>query len=58
MDLLERWGVIFSVMQRAPIAHMGIGHSKPRIVNSGDGIIREIQQVLEEQCEKWCCSKG
>ena len=54
MDLLERWGVIFQRDAKGlPIAHMGIGHSKPRIVNSGDGMAREIQQVLEEQCMKY-----
>ena len=53
MDLLERWGVIFQRDAKGlPIAQMGIGHSKPRIVNSGDGMGREIQQVLEEQCMK------
>ena len=53
MDLLERWGVIFQRDAKGlPIAHMGIGHSKPRIVNSGDGMGKEIQQVLEEQCMK------
>ena len=54
MDLLERWGVIFQRDAKGlPIAHMGIGHSKPRIVNSGDGMGKEIQQVLEEQCMKY-----
>ena len=53
MDLLERWGVIFQRDAKGlPIAQRGIGHSKPRIVNSGDGMGREIQQVLEEQCMK------
>ncbi len=53
MDLLERWGVIFQRDAKGlPVAQMGIGHSKPRIVNSGDGMGREIQQVLEEQCMK------
>tara|TARA_B100000767_G_scaffold101251_1_gene97223 strand:- start:3415 stop:5037 length:1623 start_codon:yes stop_codon:yes gene_type:complete len=51
MDLLERRGVIFQRDAKGlPIAHTGIGHSKPRIVSSGDGICQEIQQVLEEQC--------
>ena len=51
MDLLERRGVIFQRDAKGvPIAQTGIGHSKPRVVNSGDGLGQEVQQVLEEQC--------
>ena len=51
MDLLERRGVIFQRDAKGvPITQTGIGHSKPRVVNSGDGLGQEVQQVLEEQC--------
>ena len=51
MDLLERWGVIFQRDAKGlPMAYKAVGHSKPRIVNSGDATGSEIQQILEEQC--------
>ena len=54
MDLLERRGVIFQRDAKGlPLAHTGIGHSKPRVVNSGDGLGQEVQQVLEEQCMRY-----
>lgn len=54
MDLLERRGVIFQRDAKGlPSANTGIGHSKPRVVNSGDGMSNEVQQVLEEQCMKY-----
>ena len=47
MDLLERRGVIFQRDAKGlPNASTGIGHSKPRVLNSGDGLGQEVQQVL------------
>ncbi|MBT3420832.1 MAG: FAD-binding protein [Euryarchaeota archaeon] len=54
MDLLERRGVIFQRDAKGlPDASTGIGHSKPRVLNSGDGLGQEVQQVLEEQCMRY-----
>ena len=53
MDLLERWGVIFRRDSSGiPYPRKSAGHSKPRVVDSGDSFSREVQTVLEEQCMK------
>ncbi len=48
---LERWGVIFRRNTKGtPHVANGFGHSKPRITGAGDAMVKETQQVLEEQC--------
>ena len=51
VDLLERWGVIFRRdSDGIPLVRKAAGHSKPRLTGAGDAMVRETQQVLEEQC--------
>jgi len=51
VDLLERWGVIFRRdSEGIPLVRKAAGHSKPRLTGAGDAMVRETQQVLEEQC--------
>ena len=51
VDLLERWGVIFRRNTKGtPHAVSAFGHSKPRVTGAGDAMVKETQQVLEEQC--------
>ncbi len=53
MNHLEKAGVVFSRDPKGlPSTHKGIGHSSPRLVDAGDASVRDIQQVLEEQCMK------
>ena len=53
VDLLERWGVIFRRDSNGiPLVRRAAGHSLPRLAGAGDALIRETQQVLEEQCMK------
>ena len=53
IDLLERWGVIFRRdADGIPLVRKASGHSLPRLAGTGDSMIRETQQVLEEQCMK------
>lgn len=53
MNHLEKAGVVFSRDSKGlPSTHKGIGHNSPRLVDAGDASIRDIQQVLEEQCMK------
>ncbi len=53
VDLLERWGVIFRRdTDGIPFVSRAAGHSLPRLAGAGDAMIRETQQVLEEQCMK------
>ena len=48
---LERWGVIFRRNTKGtPHAVSAFGHSKPRVTGAGDAMVKETQQVLEEQC--------
>ena len=54
VDLLERRGVNFRRDAKGIVkGHYASGHSKPRLCNAGDSTIREVQQVLEEQCMKY-----
>ncbi len=51
VNLLERWGVIFRRNTKGtPHAASAFGHSKPRVTGAGDAMVKETQQVLEEQC--------
>jgi len=51
VNLLERWGVIFRRNTKGtPHATSAFGHSKPRVTGAGDAMVKETQQVLEEQC--------
>ena len=51
VNLLERWGVIFRRNTKGtPHAVSAFGHSKPRVTGAGDAMVKETQQVLEEQC--------
>ena len=51
VNLLERWGVIFRRNTKGtPHAVTAFGHSKPRVTGAGDAMVKETQQVLEEQC--------
>ena len=51
VNLLERWGVIFRRNTKGtPHAVSAFGHSKPRVTGAGDSMVKETQQVLEEQC--------
>ena len=51
VNLLERWGVIFRRNTKGtPHAATAFGHSKPRVTGAGDAMVKETQQVLEEQC--------
>ena len=53
MNHLEKAGVVFSRDPKGlPMTTKGIGHSSPRIVDAGDASVRDVQQVLEEQCMK------
>ena len=53
VDLLERWGVIFRRdADGIPMVRKASGHSLPRLAGAGDSMIRNTQQVLEEQCMK------
>ena len=53
VDLLERWGVIFRRdADGIPLVRKASGHSLPRLAGAGDSMIRETQQILEEQCMK------
>ncbi|MDP6870130.1 MAG: FAD-binding protein [Candidatus Poseidoniaceae archaeon] len=53
VDLLERWGVIFRRdSDGIPLVRRAAGHSLPRLSGAGDAMVRETQQVLEEQCMK------
>tara|TARA_B100001113_G_scaffold51649_2_gene37737 strand:- start:280 stop:1911 length:1632 start_codon:yes stop_codon:yes gene_type:complete len=53
IDLLERWGVIFRRdADGIPLVRKAAGHSLPRLAGAGDSMVRETQQVLEEQCMK------
>ena len=53
VDLLERRGVNFRRDAKGIVkGHYASGHSKPRLCNEGDATIRDVQQVLEEQCMK------
>ena len=53
VDLLERRGVNFRRDAKGIVkGHYASGHSKPRLCNAGDATIRDVQQVLEEQCMK------
>ncbi len=50
---LEKAGVVFSRDAKGlPLTNKGIGHSSPRIIDAGDASVRDVQQVLEEQCMK------
>ncbi|MGB0200127.1 MAG: FAD-binding protein [Candidatus Poseidoniaceae archaeon] len=54
MNHLEKAGVVFSRDAKGlPMTKKGIGHSSPRIVDAGDASVRDVQQVLEEQCMKY-----
>ena len=54
LDGLEKSGVVFSRDAKGlPRAHKGIGHNSPRVIDAGDATIRDVQQVLEEQCMKY-----
>ena len=51
VDLLERWGVIFRRdADGIPMVRRAAGHTLPRLAGAGDAMVRETQQVLEEQC--------
>ena len=51
VDLLERWGVIFRRdADGIPLVRKAAGHTLPRLAGAGDAMVRETQQVLEEQC--------
>ena len=51
VDLLERWGVIFRRdADGIPLVRRAAGHTLPRLAGAGDAMVRETQQVLEEQC--------
>ena len=53
MNHLEKAGVVFSRDAKGlPMTKKGIGHSSPRVVDAGDASVRDVQQVLEEQCMK------
>ena len=53
MNHLEKAGVVFSRDAKGlPLTSKGIGHSSPRIIDAGDASVRDVQQVLEEQCMK------
>ena len=53
MNHLEKAGVVFSRDAKGlPMTVKGIGHSSPRVVDAGDASVRDVQQVLEEQCMK------
>ena len=53
VDLLERWGVIFRRdADGIPLVRKAAGHTLPRLAGAGDAMVRETQQVLEEQCMK------
>ena len=53
MNHLEKAGVVFSRDAKGlPMTKKGIGHSSSRIVDAGDASVRDVQQVLEEQCMK------
>lgn len=53
VDLLERWGVIFRRdADGIPLVRRASGHTLPRLAGAGDAMVRETQQVLEEQCMK------
>ena len=53
VDLLERWGVIFRRdADGIPLVQRSAGHELPRLAGAGDAMVRETQQVLEEQCMK------
>ena len=53
MNHLEKAGVVFSRDAKGlPMTIKGIGHSSPRVVDAGDASVRDVQQVLEEQCMK------
>mgnify|MGYP001997014637 CR=1 FL=1 len=53
VDLLERWGVIFRRdTDGIPLVRRAGGHTLPRLSGAGDAMVRETQQVLEEQCMK------
>ena len=53
VDLLERRGVNFRRDAKGIVkGHYASGHTKPRLCNAGDATVREVQQVLEEQCMK------
>tara|TARA_B100000683_G_scaffold35844_1_gene31565 strand:+ start:3530 stop:5149 length:1620 start_codon:yes stop_codon:yes gene_type:complete len=53
MNHLEKAGVVFSRDAKGlPLTKKLIGHSSPRVVDAGDSSIRDVQQILEEQCMK------
>ncbi|MEC7178216.1 MAG: FAD-binding protein [Candidatus Thermoplasmatota archaeon] len=53
MNHLEKAGVVFSRDAKGlPMTVKGIGHSSPRVIDAGDASVRDVQQVLEEQCMK------
>ena len=53
MNHLEKAGVVFSRDAKGlPLTSKGIGHTSPRIIGAGDASVRDVQQVLEEQCMK------
>jgi|TARA_B100001559_G_scaffold193426_1_gene161753 fumarate reductase flavoprotein subunit len=53
VDLLERWGVIFRRdADGIPMVRKASGHTLPRLAGAGDSMVRDTQQVLEEQCMK------
>ena len=53
VDLLERWGVIFRRdADGIPLVRKASGHTLPRLAGAGDSMVRDTQQVLEEQCMK------
>ena len=53
IDLLERWGVIFRRdADGIPLVRKASGHTLPRLAGAGDSMVRDTQQVLEEQCMK------
>ena len=53
VDLLERWGVVFRRdTDGIPLVRKAGGHTLPRLSGAGDAMVRETQQVLEEQCMK------
>ncbi|MGB0827061.1 MAG: FAD-binding protein [Candidatus Poseidoniaceae archaeon] len=59
MNHLEKAGVVFSRDAKGlPMTKKGIGHSSPRIVDAGDASVRDVQQVLEEQCMKYGVRRG
>jgi len=54
IDLLERWGVIFRRdADGIPLVRKASGHTLPRLAGAGDAMVRETQQVLEEQCMRY-----